>query len=439
MWLRCTSSLSLLLLAGCAATSPPPQAVAPRAALLPHANEPEEGLESAFAPPAPAAKAQASLPEVVDRRAVFKEALARANAALGARRLDEAQAQVEALVRDAEELTGEERLRAGELSLKVALARGDAAEARAAALAWHAACGPERLDACRLQAAQGLAQVGKVKGANASQVQALAQALQSADTCAAQSEQAQRPAPCAAVAEGEARARRDPVVPARLALARALAEKNDARRAVLLMKAEAACHTRACAPTRHRALSALSAHALAQKDLEGAVTFALLDAHAAASASELEARPYLRPASLDALCAQYDAAKGPRACRRLEKERAGGWTFRDFSRDRAGAGLPADQVKAVNEHFAPLLDECLEAQAHRMTPPDAQRFEVRWTVLNDGRVTDAHLRRDQDDSELARCLRAQFSTWRYPRYDGEYQHVTQTFTVTAVERYTPGS
>ena len=112
----------------------------------------------------------------------------------------------------------------------------------------------------------------------------------------------------------------------------------------------------------------------------------------------------------------------------------GRWTFHDYSREPAGQGLSADQVRTVNEHFAPLVQECLAEQARRMTPPDAQRFEVRWVVFNDGRVGEAHLRKDMDEWPLAKCLRAQFNAWRYPRYEGEYQHVEQSFTVTAVER-----
>jgi len=56
-------------------------------------------------------------------------------------------------------------------------------------------------------------------------------------------------------------------------------------------------------------------------------------------------------------------------------------------------------------------------------------------VFNDGRVGEVHFaQRALDDSELGLCLKAQFETWRYPRYDGEWQHVEQAFTITAVER-----
>jgi hypothetical protein len=94
-------------------------------------------------------------------------------------------------------------------------------------------------------------------------------------------------------------------------------------------------------------------------------------------------------------------------------------------------------VRTVNEHYAPLLQECLSAQARRLKPPDAVRYEVRWMVFNDGRVGEVHFKNANfDSSELGQCLRTQFETWRYPRYEGEWQHVEQAFTVTAVERRT---
>ena len=50
----------------------------------------------------------------------------------------------------------------------------------------------------------------------------------------------------------------------------------------------------------------------------------------------------------------------------------------------------------------------------------------------DGRVAKMHLRRKElESSPLANCLRKQFDTWRYPRYEGEAQHVEQRFTVSA--------
>jgi hypothetical protein len=137
---------------------------------------------------------------------------------------------------------------------------------------------------------------------------------------------------------------------------------------------------------------------------------------------------------LDAACSRLDARAGAGACRALERQLSGGWTFRDYSLEHAGEGLTPERVRVVNEHYAPLLQACLTEQARRLTPPDAQTFELRWTVHNDGRVRDAHLQPDLDQLPLAKCLRAQFSSWRYPRFEGELQNIEQTFTVTANRR-----
>lgn len=70
-----------------------------------------------------------------------------------------------------------------------------------------------------------------------------------------------------------------------------------------------------------------------------------------------------------------------------------------------------------------------------MRPPDMEEYEVRWMVLNDGRVGDVHLKRKTDEeSPLGQCLRDQFAVWRYPKYQGEFQHVEQRFTVSALKR-----
>jgi hypothetical protein len=182
---------------------------------------------------------------------------------------------------------------------------------------------------------------------------------------------------------------------------------------------------------RRAALSKLAALAHARGDLEESVRLLVRDGQLLALQRPAELRLWARPPALDAACAKLDSKAGPGACRRLERAVSGGWTFHDFSLDRAGQGLDGEQVRRVNEHYAPLLEACLAEQARRLTPPDEQRFTVQWTVHNDGRVRDAHLRRDLDALPLANCLRAQFSNWRYPRFTGEFQNVEQAFTVSA--------
>jgi len=428
-----------LCLWGCATTPPPtPPEEAPPVAAAPKDDE----LEKAWAPepePKPAAESTGGRveqpPPPADRHAAYRDAMAEAASALSGKRLDDARAAVDKACAEAAPLTAEERARAWALAFKVAVTQGEPERATEVVLAWRLACGPEAVDACRAAAVRGLAQVAKVKGADAKRLKALAKELQDADGCITAAERAGNGPACLAATDKTAAKHRDELLAARVLYARALAEKADAKKAALLAKAEAKCEALPCAGLRRKALAKQVALALAENELDSALKLALRDAEVAASLVEPELRPWARPPDLDRLCAKYDAANGAGACRRLEKQVTGGYRFRDFSKDKAsGDGLSADQVKQVNEHYAPLLQECLSEQARRLTPPDAQRFEVSWTVQNDGRVREAHLRKDLDDTPLAKCLRAQFASWRYPRFTGELQHVEQSFLVTAVER-----
>lgn len=425
--------------AACAST-PKPAVETETAA--PAATPGEDELAKAWAPEAEPAKPAAAPaqrleqpPPPADRRIAFRDAIDQANAALAGKQLDAAQSAAATAVREAASLGADERAKAGQLSFKAAHAADDVAAAKAAALAWRLACGPDGLDACRNAATSALATVGKMKGADAS-IAKLAKELKEADACAATAERAGNGPSCLGDAERLAARFKDKLLAARVLLGHALAEKNDAKKAQLLEKAEAKCGEAQCAGVRRRALAKLIALDLAANDVERAVRHALRDQQVHASTVEPETKLWARTAELEKLCAKYDATAGAGACRKLEKQENGELTFRDFSKDKGGGreGLSPDQVRQVNEHYAPLLQDCLTEQARRMTPPDAQRYEVRWVVGADGRVQEAHLRKDMDDNELAKCLRRQFVHWRYPRFEGELQHVEQAFTVTAIER-----
>ncbi len=386
--------------------------------------EPEAAPKAVLLPP---------LPPAVDRAASFKEALAAGQAALKGKRLDEARASATTARAEAERLDGEARHQAGWLALRVEVAAQDGAAAVEAALAWHRACGPEKLDACRRAATSALAQAAKVPGADKGAL-ALARALDDADDCAKAAEKSATPPACVGASQRTAQQRKDALLLQRIALAQALHEKQEDRQVALLEKAEGKCAAPTCAGLRRKALGRLMAHAKAKGDAEAVVRYALRDQDVATATLPDAERFYARTKELEAACPAYDAAAGAGACRALEQKLTGRWTFRDWSRDSAGEALSADVVRRVNEHFAPLVQRCLAEQAKRMTPPDAQRFEVRWVVVNDGRVAEVHLRRDLDEVPLAHCLREQFVDWRYPRYEGEYQNVEQSFTVTATER-----
>jgi hypothetical protein len=424
----------LLMLASCAGAGtattkdapPTAEQPAPVADDLSRAFEPEpEKPKEVIVRPVEAAP--------VDPAAGFKAALAEGQGALKGKQLPAARSAALTAVKEAASLEGEARLQAGQLAFKVEQAAGEAAAAEDAATAWRLACGPEKADACRAAALTALGSVARLKGAD-KKLGKKVHELQDAEGCAAKAEHGAKAAPCEPAALHLAQREKDLYLVQKLHLADALREENDARQGALLERAEGQCEKPQCAGLRRKALGKLIAAARAKNDTDGAVKLALREVAVVAAALPDEGRSWARTALLDQTCVSYDTAHGAGSCRALEKKVLGRWTFHDYSRDSGGQGLSGDQVRTVNEHFAPLLQECLTEQARRMTPPDAQRFEVRWVVFNDGRVGEAHLRKDQDEWPLAKCLRAQFSGWRYPRYEGEYQHVEQSFTVSAVER-----
>jgi hypothetical protein len=431
------SSRSVLACLLCAcATTPKPVVVAeaPAAeadAVVEPTPAPAEEFTGAWvapeaAPPTAAPRSVDDAPAVVERRGPFREAMRAATAALSAKRYDDARTAAATANTEATSLHGVERDQAGQLAFRIETAAGDAVKATTAALAWLRRCGPEQLERCRTNARAALKSSGG-PGAGT-----LATKLTEAERCVSTALRDPTAIACLARSEATAAAADDAVLQSQALLARALAEKTEARKAVLLEKIEHTCPSApGCVPVRRRALQRLAALAQASGELERALGYLIKDAQLLATTQEPELKPWARPAELDALCRRVDSVKTLGTCRSLEKQLVGGWTFRDFSKDKAGTGLTADIVRSVNEHYSPLLQECLTEQARRMTPPDAQRFEVYWVVHNDGHVRDAHLRRDLDATPLAVCVRKQFLTWRYPRFDGEFQNVEQSFTVTA--------
>ncbi len=423
------SSVVLLVLLSCAA-SRPAEVAAPRLAAPPeeevtHAWDAEAAPLDGATPGKP--KVQAP-PPLADFREAFLAALQEGNG-----QGPGAEAATQQAVTLAAGLTGEERFMAHRLASRRAEATGDGQRAEATARAFLRACGPEQQGPCRDAALHALKVASHLKGASRGLVADEAK-WRALDTCSAQAEVRRAPAACLDEAERFGKAHGDPVLSSRAALVRALAEKVPARQKLLLAQVPRACTERACQPQAQAAWLALARVLAAAGSPEDALG-PLLEAQKSATAVAPAARrPWSRLEELDALCAKVDAAKGAGTCRKAERERLGQLVYRDFSKDQAGEGLPPAQVKSVNEHYAPLMQECLAEQARRLTPPDIARYEVRWVVFNDGRVGEAHLRRDQDGTELAACVRRQFETWRYPRYEGEFQNVEQAYTVSAVER-----
>jgi hypothetical protein len=433
------SALLFLLWAGCATTpaaAPEKKDDAPDTS---NAGIPQPGNEDLATAwdkqpeKAPVAPVRPPEEPKIDRAAGFKSALADATSALKSKRYDDARAAAQKALTEASSLDGEARLSAFSVAQKIEVGSQSTDAAERNARDWLLACGPEKLDACRTAALNALAAVAKMKGADKKLGKRVTE-LRDAEVCALKAEKAPKPAPCEPTAQRLAHQQKDELLAQRLLLGQALREDDEAKQVKLLERAEAACDKPQCAGLRRRALARLIAHARNANDVDGAVKLALREVQIIAEVLPETERTWSRTAMLDQTCVSFDTAHGAGSCRALEKKTLGRWTFHDYSRDTAGEGLSADQVRMVNDHFGPLLQECLSEQAKRMTPPDAQRFEVRWVVFNDGRVGEAHLRKDLDATPLANCLRSQFVTWRYPRYDGEFQNVEQAFTVTASER-----
>lgn len=198
-------------------------------------------------------------------------------------------------------------------------------------------------------------------------------------------------------------------------------------------RVEQVCGEPRCQPIARRAWRSLAQLHASKGEVEPAARAWLADQRLAGARLPGEVRRYARTPDLEKACGPVDQRHGAGACRRLEREVLGEYTFVDFSTRTAGdEGLPPEVVRRVNEHYGVLLQDCLAAEARRLVPPAAESYQLRWMVTNDGRVAQVHLgRKEQEQGGFARCAREQFSWWRYPRYGGEGQHVEQTFSVSA--------
>lgn len=325
-----------------------------------------------------------------------------------------------------------------EARVRVALADKAFAEALTLARRWLLSCGPTETDGCRKkalaateQAAEGLA--GKAE------LQKKVALTRKDDECVRMVERqatAELP-PCAAEALRRYRESRDRLMVARLLLAGALAQADDpkafAKALGPLARAESACLEPRCREVRRRSLRARALLELRLGRPEESVRTAIREMALAKESETPEAQLYGFSQSLGRACAALDQAKGEGACRKLEKKLAGKFSFRDYSRGPpSGQGLTPEEVREVNTHFGVLLGECLLSEARRPGPPGVTRYAVRWVVVNEGRVEQVHLEpRAAEESLVGDCIRRQFAVWRYPRFEGEFQHVEQTFTVGA--------
>lgn len=366
-----------------------------------------------------------------------RQQIAAAQLAPAAKALDE-------LRSEARRLGGFELQASYELDVKVGLAQKELKRARKAAEAWLSSCGPERIEWCRAKATAALKQVAAQKGADATAAKNLLAAVKVADECLAKAEAAGRakaavPA-CLETAAAKYRSLGDWLQVQRAFLAKAQSAVGDERKKAhapeLAAKAAQACQEPRCVSVRRRAKKLEGWLLLEAGDAQGAARAMLEDMQLVCAGLPAERRRYARTVEVEKVCAAVDAKDGAGACRKIEKQVVGEYVFKDFSAQKAsGQGLPPPTVRTVNEHYSVTLQPCLNEEAERLKPPAYETYGVRWVVRNDGRVDQVHMSKEyQEQSPLARCLRQQFVVWRYPRYEGETQHVEQSFTVSARER-----
>ncbi|MBL8955187.1 MAG: hypothetical protein JNK82_30700 [Myxococcaceae bacterium] len=409
-------------------------------------------LAKAFEPPpAPAVAPKQVQPERpkepdldAQARADFKTRLDEAKRMVARNDVESATQMLGSLAEDADRVGPTEVTQVFELQVKLGLQQKekDWRTIRKSAEHWLGSCGPEKIDACRAKAQGVLAKVASAKTPEAAAAKARGAAEKNADRCLHDAEvslRAHAPLPgCLEAAAGHYKHHADRLMSARIALLKAQAaaagDKKD-RALELYVFASNVCEEQRCGAVRRRALKLAGWLALENGDPAQAAKLMIEEMGVGAERLPVEKRRYARTPEVDKVCAVLDGRDGPGACRKLEKQLLGDYIFKDFSVQKAGAGLAADTVRTVNEHYNISLQECLAAEAGRLVPPAYETYEVQWMVGNDGRVDQVHMgKKTQDETELAMCLRRVFAVWRYPRYEGEAQHVQQSFTVSAHQR-----
>jgi hypothetical protein len=322
-----------------------------------------------------------------------------------------------------------------------ARAQGDAGGAAALAAQWLNQCGPDAVGRCRAQALAAIDRAVAAKERAPARWKQFAKDAREADTClreaeAAAGRKADAAPECLSRAQQFYERTGDRLMVARALFADGrirLASNSGDRAFARLEDAARRCDEARCRDVRRRVFRLLTSTYLAKGEVELAARASLRDVDVHASSLPPARRVYAWTPEATRACAAYDARAGAGACRKLEQKIRGSHAFKDFSLERArGEGLPTAAVREVNAHFGITLQECLTAEAKRLQPPAEERYTVRWIVRNDGKVSEMLMdRRESNDGPLARCMRSRMSVWRYPRYEGELQHVEQTFLVTA--------
>jgi hypothetical protein len=313
----------------------------------------------------------------------------------------------------------------------------DLVAARESALFLLASCGPDGADRCRSKAKSLVKRLASAKPKEPDLLKTM-QAVDAADACVSRVDKARSPtAPCVVPAELTYKHVDDKLMLARLRLAEAHAAirgKKDPEIEHRLNRAVSTCLEPRCAAVRSQAYEAEARWFDSQKRPEDVARSRINQNHAASEVLPPEQRRYTRSAALDRACAQLDTLKGPGACRALELQLTGGWTFHDHSTERAPAGLDATRIRGVGDEYSVTLQDCFREQAVRLPVPSQATYQLSWMIGTDGRVAQLHVNPSSEEQlPLGACLRDRFELWRYPRYSGENAHVEQSYTISAKE------
>jgi len=447
---------------GCAAHKPIASAPDPAADLpMPSASNAArsgsgegDDLATAFDPPSDAAArpsansagsdASSQQPDLgAENKVRFANRITEARRCLASRRAADCQSVLDELSGMADALGPAPQQQVLELRYRLALIGKDFKLASTVAHRWLLSCGPKGSDACRKRAISAVDRAVHQLPRRSPSEDELTRIRQS-DSCVLKAEarpqSGQEFPDCAGAAIALYRKLGDKLMISRLLLAKGRWLETDPRQASqgakLFTQAYKSCDEPRCLDIRRRSLKSLWALHLRLGEPELAARAALAEMRLESEDLPTERRAYARTVEVDRACEALDKREGSGACRRLERKLLGAYTFHDFS-ERASArqSLSVDDVRLVNQHYQVLIEDCLAVEANRLEQPGSVTYHLRWIALTDGRVDQVTFdRREQDQGPLAECVRKQFAVWRYPRYQGEYQHIDQEFTITRRER-----
>lgn len=360
---------------------------------------------------------------------------------LKANALEEAQKALEVCQALTPKLTPASEQKSHSAAFRLGMALHDGPMALGAVEDWLVACGPEQIDRCRGEAQSALAKIAASSWPEKEPASVRLKELRQADTCLKHSENRGSTLPrlpCLASAFGLYKKADDRLMVARIRFVEAkqllAQDKKQPEGIRLLRQLSSECTLKVCYKIREQAFRLTFDVHLKRKEYE-------LSAQALAHLVQLrsEALPesqqrYAWTEDTLKRCKKLDDAQGNGFCHRVTASTLPQLYFYDFSQKSDGPQLVSRRTKEIAKHFGVLIEQCLRQQSQRLQPRQSETYQLRWMVVPEGKVMSFEINdKPPNDSPLANCLREQFALWRYPPFEGENQHMTQSFTVTPLE------